>query len=38
MGYSVGIPGHGHESDVRSYYTNVVYQNNDGLLESEEDE
>lgn len=38
MGYSVGIPGHGHESDARSYYTNVVYQNNDGLLESEEDE
>ena len=38
MGYSVGIPGYGHESDARSYYTNVVYQNNDGLLESEEDE
>lgn len=38
MGYSVGIPGHGHESDARSYYTNVVYQNNDGLLESEDDE
>jgi hypothetical protein len=38
MGYSVGIPGYGHESDARSYYTNVIYQNNDGLLESEEDE
>lgn len=38
MGYSVGIPGYGHESDSRSYYTNVVYQNNDGLLESDEDE
>lgn len=38
MGYSIGIPGFGHESDARSYYTNVVYQNNDGLLETEEDE
>lgn len=38
MGYSIGIPGFGHESDARSYYTNVVYQNNEGLLESEEDE
>ena len=38
MGYSIGIPGYGHESDSRSYYTNVVYQNNDGLLESDEDE
>jgi len=38
MGYSIGIPGFGHESDTRSYYTNVVYQNNDGILESEEDE
>ena len=38
MGYSVGIPGFGHESDTRSYYTNVVYQNNDGFTDSEEDE
>lgn len=38
MGYSVGIPGFGHESDARSYYTNVVYQNNDGFTDSEEDE
>ena len=38
MGYSIGIPGHGHESDARSYYTNVVYQNNDGILETDEDE
>ena len=38
MGYSVGIPGYGHESDSKSYYTNVVYQNNEGLLETEEDE
>lgn len=38
MGYSVGIPGYGHESDSRSYYTNVVFQNNDGLLETDEDE
>lgn len=38
MGFSVGIPGYGHESDARSYYTNVVYQNNEGILESEEDE
>ncbi len=38
MGYSVGIPGFGHESDARSYYTNVVYQNNDGLIDSEDDE
>lgn len=38
MGYAIGIPGFGHESDNHSYYTNVVYQNNDGLLESEEDE
>jgi hypothetical protein len=38
MGYSVGIPGYGHESNTKSYYTNVVYQNNEGLLESEEDE
>lgn len=38
MGYSVGIPGFGHESDARSYFTNVVYQNNDGFTDSEEDE
>ena len=38
MGYSIGIPGFGHESDTRSYYANVVYQNNDGLLDSDEDE
>lgn len=38
MGYSVGIPGYGHESNTKSYYTNVVYQNNEGLLETEEDE
>jgi len=38
MGFSIGIPGFGHESDARSYYTNIVYQNNDGLLETEEDE
>lgn len=38
MGYSVGVPGFGHESDARSYYTNVVYQNNDGFTDSEEDE
>lgn len=38
MGFSIGFPGYGHDSDSRSYYTNVVYQNNDGLLESEEDE
>lgn len=38
MGYSIGIPGYGHESDARSYYTNVVYQNNDGILETDEDE
>ena len=38
MGYSVGIPGYGHESNSKSYYTNVVYQNNEGLLETEEDE
>ena len=38
MGYSIGIPGHGHESDNRSYYTNVIYQLNDGLLDTDEDE
>lgn len=38
MGYAIGIPGFGHESDNRSYYTNVVYQNNDGLLDTDEDE
>ncbi|MBR5168495.1 MAG: Z1 domain-containing protein [Salinivirgaceae bacterium] len=38
MGYAIGIPGFGHESDNRSYYTNIVYQNNEGILESEEDE
>lgn len=38
MGFSIGFPGYGHESDARSYYANVVYQNNDGLLESDEDE
>lgn len=38
MGFAIGVPGYGHESDTRSYYTNVVYQNNDGLLESDEDE
>ena len=38
MGYAIGTPGYGHESDKRSYYTNVVYQNNDGLLDTDEDE
>lgn len=40
IGYAVGIPGCGHESDndTRSYYTNVVYQQNTELYESEEDE
>lgn len=38
MGYSVGIPGFGHESDTRSYYANVVYQNNDGILDTDEDD
>ena len=38
IGYAIGIPGFGHESDNRSYYTNVVYQNNDGLLDTDEDE
>ena len=38
MGYSIGIPGYGHDSDSRSYYTNVVYQLNDGLLDTDEDE
>ena len=38
MGYAIGIPGFGHESDTRSYYTNVVYQNNFGILETDEDE
>ena len=38
MGYAVGIPGFGHESDTRSYYTNIIYQNNDSFIESEDDE
>lgn len=38
MGYSIGIPGFGHESESRSYYTNIVYQNNDGSIDSEDDE
>jgi hypothetical protein len=38
MGYSIGIPGYGHDSDSRSYYTNVIYQLNDGLLDTDEDE
>lgn len=38
MGFSIGIPGYGHESDERSYYTNVIYQNNDGIFDSDEDE
>lgn len=40
MGYAVGIPGCGHEqdNDARSYYTNIVYQNNVDFYESEEDE
>ena len=38
LGFSIGIPGFGHDSDAHSYYTNTVYQNNDGLLETDEDE
>ena len=38
MGYAIGIPGFGHESDTHSYYANVVYQNNDGILDTDEDE
>lgn len=39
LGYSIGIPGNGHESDTRSYYTNVVYQANEGVIdETDEDE
>lgn len=40
MGYTIGIPGYGHESDtdIKYYYTNVVYQNNEGNIENAEDE
>lgn len=38
LGFAIGFPGCGHESDARSYYTNLVYQNNDGFLDSAEDE
>lgn len=39
FGYSIGIPGNGHELDNRSYYTNVVYQSNEGVIdETDEDE
>lgn len=38
LGFSIGIPGFGHDSDAHSYYTNTVYQNNDGLLDTDEDE
>lgn len=38
MGYALGIPGYGHISDTHSYYTNIVYQNNEGLIETEDEE
>lgn len=36
LGYAVGIPGFGHKLDSRDYYTNVVYQNNDGTFDMED--